>query len=236
MTWWGTGKPYFAQRDDRGEGPEAYSEETERIRWDEIRANNAKSLTERNGVSMFLALTDDECHELIPGSHDRWRTPYEHDVLLPKAMKDQGVPHTPSWNGVDPLPGQVAIRLKPGEALIRNGANIHTGHTATDRERNTLSIGWSKWSGPSTEEPAVAGVRSAWQLDPAVREALPHEWMKTAWDRWAATQKLGDTLEDRYPGFDIERIKAGEVAGWRSELERQAAAAGDAWEAFQTVA
>ena len=236
VTWWGTGKPYFAQRDDRGEGPEAYSEETERIRWDEIRANNAKSLTERNGVSMFLALTDDECHELIPGSHDRWRTPYEHDVLLPKAMKDQGVPHTPSWNGVDPLPGQVAIRLKPGEALIRNGANIHTGHTATDRERNTLSIGWSKWSGPSTEEPAVADVRSAWQLDPAVREALPHEWMKTAWDRWAATQKLGDTLEDRYPGFDIERIKAGEVAGWRSELERQAAAAGDAWEAFQTVA
>ena len=235
VTWWGTGKPYFAQRDDRGEGPEAYSEETERIRWDEIRANNAKSLTERNGVSMFLALTDDECHELIPGSHDRWRTPYEHDVLLPKAMKDQGVPHTPSWNGVDPLPGQVAIRLKPGEALIRNGANIHTGHTATDRERNTLSIGWSKWSGPSTEEPAVADVRSAWQLDPAVREALPHEWMKTAWDRWAATQKLGDTLEDRYPGFDIERIKAGEVAGWRSELERQAAA-GDAWEAFQTVA
>ena len=236
VTWWGTGKPYFAQRDDRGEGPEAYSEETERIRWDEIRANNAKSLTERNGVSMFLALTDDECHELIPGSHDRWRTPFEHDVLLPKAMKDQGVPYTPSWNGVDPLPGQVAIRLKPGEALIRNGANIHTGHTATDRERNTLSIGWSKWSGPPTEEPAVADVRSAWQLDPAVREALPHEWMKTAWDRWAATQKLGDTLEDRYPGFDIERIKAGEVVGWRSELERQAAAAGDAWEAFQTVA
>ena len=236
VTWWCTGKPCFAQRDDRGESPEAYSEETEKIRWEEIRANNAKSLTERNVVSMFLALTDDECHELIPGSHDCWRTPFEHDVLLPKAMKDQGVPYTPSWNGVDSLPGQVAIRLKPGEALIRNGANIHTGHTATDRERNTLSIGWSKWSGPPTEEPAVADVRSAWQLDPAVREALPHEWMKTAWDRWAATQKLGDTLEDRYPGFDIERIKAGEVAGWRSELERQAAAAGDAWEAFQTVA
>ena len=70
-------------------------------------------MTERNGVSMFLALVDDECHELIPGSHSRWRTPYEHDVLLPQAMKDAGVPHTPSWNGKDPLPGQVAIRLKP---------------------------------------------------------------------------------------------------------------------------
>jgi len=182
---------------------------------------------------MFLALTDDECHEVIPGSHHRWRTPFEHDVLLPQKMKDAGVPHTPSWNREDPLPNQVAIRLKAGEALIRNGNNIHTGHTVPDRERNTLSIGWSRWSGPPTEEPAVADARSAWQLDPAVREALPHEWMQTAWDRWAATQRLGDTLEDRYPGFDVKRIKEGEVAGWRSALEEQAAAAGDNWQPFQ---
>ena len=148
---------------------------------------------------------------------------YEHDVLLPKAMKEQGVPHTPSWNGEDPLPNQVAIRLKAGEALIRNGTTIHTGHTVPDRERNTLSIGWSKWSGPFTGEPSVADVRHAWQLDPAVRDALPHEWMQTAWDRWAETQKLGDALEDRYPGFDIRHIKAGKVIGWRGELERRAA-------------
>ncbi len=224
VTWWGTGKSYFSQREVRGEGPEAYTEEIERIRWKEIQERNETSIAERNGVSMFLALTDDECHELIPGSHHRWRTPYEHDVLLPKAMKEQGVPHTPSWNGKDPLPGQVAVRLKAGEALIRNGNNIHTGHTVPERERNTLSIGWSKWSGPFTDEPSVADARSAWQLDPAVRETLPHEWMKTAWDRWAETQKLGDTLEDRYAGFDIGRIKAGEVVGWRTELERQAAA------------
>src|SRR6266566_3727070 len=87
------GKPYFAQREVRGDGPEAYSEEIESIRWQEIQADNAKALTERKGVSMFLALVDDECHELIPGSHQRWRTPFEHDVLLPKAMKDQGVPY-----------------------------------------------------------------------------------------------------------------------------------------------
>ena len=235
VTWWGTGKAYVAQRNEQ-EGSEAYSEEVERIRWEEIRANNARLLEERDGVSMFLALVDDECHELIPGSHHRWRTPLEHDVLLPQGMKDKGVPYTPSWNGTDPLPGQVAIRLKAGEALIRNGATIHTGHTVPDRERNTLSVGWSKWKGPFTGEPSVADARQAWQLDPAVREALPHEWMKTAWDRWAETQKLGDTLEDRYAGFDIKRIKSGEVVGWRSELERQAAAAGEAWKPFQTAA
>ena len=226
-TWWGTGKSYFSQEEVRGDTPHDYSEEVERIRWKEIQENNEKSITERNGVSMFLALTDDECHELIPGSHHRWRTPLEHDVLLPQSMKDQGVPYTPSWNGTDPLPGQVAIRLKPGEALIRNGVTIHTGHCVPERERNTLAIGWSKWGGPSDEEPTVADARFAWMLDPDVRDALPHEWMKTAWDRWAANHKLGDTLEDRYAGFDIQRIKAGEVVGWRTELERQAAAAGD---------
>ncbi len=235
VTWWGDGKGYFSQREVRGDTPEDYSEEVERIRWKEIQESNKKRITERNGVSMFLALTDDECHELIPGSHHRWRTPFEHDVLLPQAMKDQGVPYTPSWNKKDPLPGQVAIRLKPGEALIRNGNNIHTGHTVPERERNTLSIGWSKWSGEFTGEPSVADARSAWQLDPAVREALPHGWMQTAWDRWEERHKLGDTLEDRYAGFDVRQIKSGKVAGWRTELERQAAAAGDAWEAFQTV-
>lgn len=223
-TWWGTGKPYFAQREVRGDGTEAYTEEVERIRWKEIQENNLKRIKERNGVSMFLALTDDECHELVPGSHHRWRTPFEHDVLLPKSMKDAGIPYTPSWNGSDPLPGQVAIRLKAGEALIRNGATIHTGHTVPERERNTLSIGWSKWSGESEDEPSVADVRHAWQLDPAVREALPHKWMQTAWDRWAATQKLGDTLEDRYAGFDINHIRSGMVLGWRGELEKEAAA------------
>ena len=228
VTWWGTGENYFVQREVRGEGPEAYSEEIERIRWKEIQEKNEQSIRKRDGVNIFLALVDDECHELIPTSHRRWRTPFEHDVLLPQEMKEQGVPHTPSWNGVDPLPGQVAVRLRAGEALVRNGATIHTGHTVPERERNTLSIGWSRWSGPLAGEPSVADVRQAWQLDPAVRAALPHDWMKIAWDRWAETQKLGDTLEDRYPEFDIERLKAGEMIGWRGELERRAAAAGTA--------
>ena len=115
------------------------------------------------------------------------------------------------------------------------GSNIHTGHMVPDRERNTLSIGWSRWSGLPTEEPSVADARNAWQLDPVVRDTLPHQWMKTAWDRWVETQKLGDTLEDRYTSFDIRQIKVGQVVGWRSKLEKQAAAAGEAWEAYQTA-
>ena len=236
LSWWGTGERKPSQRDDRATHIEEYTEEVERKRWEEIRADNKKQVEERRSVSMFLALTDDECHELIPGTHNRWRSPLEHDVLLPRKMKDAGIPHTPSWNGEDPLPGQMAIRLRAGQALIRNGATIHTGHTVPGRERNTLYIGWSKWSGPLEEPPKVEDARLAWMLDPAVRDALPHEWMQTAWDRYAETRILGDTLEDRYTPWDIQRIKTGKVIGWRGELERQAAAAGEDWKKFQTVA
>ncbi|MEE3234285.1 MAG: hypothetical protein VX294_08980 [Candidatus Latescibacterota bacterium] len=250
VTWWGSGKPYVAQRKASDENIEDYSEERERVRWEEIRAENKKSVCERKSVNMFLALVDDECHELIPGSHNRWRSSFEHDVLLPKSMKEKGVPYTPSWNGKDPLPGQVAVRLRAGEALIRMGSNIHTGHTVPTRERNTLAIGWSRWQSNTTgsdqnlsgiksksEKPkrVVADARHAWQLDPEVRESLPHSWMQSAWDRWAETQKLGDTLEDRYAPFDISRIKSGQAMGWNSPLEKRAAQLGEEWAPRQTL-
>ena len=75
----------------------------------------------------------------------------------------------------------------------------------------------------------------AWMLDPAVREAMPHDWMKVAYDRYAATRKLGDALEDRYTPWDIAQIKSGKAVGWRGALEQQAAEAGEDWEKFQTV-
>tara|TARA_A100001037_G_scaffold273352_1_gene270212 strand:+ start:4774 stop:5982 length:1209 start_codon:yes stop_codon:yes gene_type:complete len=234
LSWWGDGKREPTQR-RKGHDPADFAEDVERKRWDEIREENRKKLDERNGVSMFLALVDDECHELVPGTHNRWRTPLEHDVLLPRKMKEEGVPHTPSWNGEDPLPGQTAIRLRAGEALIRNGATIHTGHTVPDRERNTLSVGWSKWGGPSDEAPKVEDSRMAWMLDRAVRDAFPHEWMKVAYDRYAETRKLGDTLEDRYAPWDIRQIKSGKMLGWRGDLEKAAAEAGEDWGEFQTM-
>ena len=91
-------------------------------------------------MSMFLALADDECHELIPGSHNRWRTPFEHDVLLPKAVKEQGVPHTPSWNGEDPLPGQVAIRAQGwGSTYPKWGDDPYGAHGSRSRAQYVVN-------------------------------------------------------------------------------------------------
>ena len=81
----------------------------------------------------------------------------------------------------------------------------------------------------------MADARVAWQLDPVMREALPYEWMKVTWDRWAESRKLGETLKSRYSGYDIGRTKAGEVLGWRDELERMAVATGESWKPHQTA-
>ena len=49
--------------------------------------------------------------------------------------------------------------------------------------------------------------------------------------------KLGDSLEDRYPSFDFEKIKQGQAQlGWAGELEQAAALVGEQWQPFMTVA
>ena len=62
---------------------------------------------------------------------------------------------------------------------------MHRGH-GNATERLTLAGGWSgeaatpSYMGDGKQEVSVVDVRHAWQFDPAVREALPTEWMKTS--------------------------------------------------------
>jgi len=63
--------------------------------------------------------------ELVPGSHLRFRTQFEDDVLCSGsrlygfggAKPSDGKPSSHA-----PIPTAKVIRLRPGEALIRNGA------------------------------------------------------------------------------------------------------------------
>ena len=41
----------------------------------------------------------------------------------------------------------------------------------------------------------------------ALREALPTQWMKDAYDRWRVKQKSGERDEDRLAGWVIETLK-----------------------------
>ena len=120
------------------------------VLWEQNQQSNTKIFDERNGVSMFLALTDDECHEVVDTSHDRWRTPFEHDVLLPQSMKDAGVPYMPSWDKKSRLPGQVAISAfaEPASKLNRKCAAVLThGHASLSPPASNEYVGrrWVWW-------------------------------------------------------------------------------------------
>lgn len=223
--WWGGDDSQMMFNHQADEPPKDYSVEAERERWQDWTTTPGSRFVEHDrslrpgflaSSAIFLALVDDDCHELIPETHVRWRTPYEHDVLLPQDAKDEGVPYAPHWDKQSVLPGATALRLRAGECFIRSGITIHRGHAQASGERLTLAGGWSGEPAPAPDgaekQQAVAvennlDVRSYWQLDPALREALPAQWMKDSYDRWRVKQRSGERDEDRLATWVIETLK-----------------------------
>ena len=161
-------------------------------------------------------MTDWLCVQ-VPGSHNRFRTPLEDSALGARASKlginiDPEIEH----DGLAPIPphegsgGSTVVALKAGQAAYWNGNGMHRGFTKPGVERLTLSCAYVKWNGvqvlggdagrvelggrsvatlDTTKKINLMDQRLVWKLNPEVRESLPTEWMKVAWDRWASTQK-----------------------------------------------
>ena len=90
----------------------------------------------------YGALTEDECHEVLDTSHERFRTALEHDVLLPQAMKDKGVPFVPSWDGASRLPGHRSHRRWRRRRFRRRRASCRLaarGSRRRSRERRSCA-------------------------------------------------------------------------------------------------
>ena len=112
------------------------------------------------------------------------------DVPPPTAATDSGSSSL--------MPDSRFINLKAGQALLWTGDMLHRGRTPAGQERLTLSCSWSKWNACMHAPPPDYRDRTvAWKLEPAVRAALPTEWMRTAWDRWVQTQ---NTTAERWMG------------------------------------
>ena len=123
-------------------------------------------------LKWHLALVNDACLRLVPGSNCRYRTEFERECLL---------------NGrEDEIPGQKVIDLKAGQTCFWNGHTIHRGIYPKDAERLTLSGSWAKYPQPD-EKPEVVDDRLRWMLAKNMRAFLP-EGMRVAYDRWRAPQ------------------------------------------------
>jgi hypothetical protein len=172
--WWGgadeTQQDEQAQGGDSGGsgGPRAdYSLEAQEQRWKELTATGAEGSSQRRkaegrqdvgdelqigGIAWMLALVEDTCHEIVPGSHVRFRTEFENSVLCAGARMKQGSggggymqAAEGGPNSHSAIPSAEVVQLRPGQALVRNGLTIHRGCTRAGVERATLSLGWNKW-------------------------------------------------------------------------------------------
>lgn len=126
----------------------------------------------QRSLGWHLALVDDYCLQIVPGSHKRYRTAHERRCLLEDRHDD--------------IPGQYAVPLKAGQTVFWTGNLIHRGVMKKDVERLTLSGNWGMYS--KDGKPGETDPRLKWMLADNVREFLPKE-MRTLYDRWRVLQK-----------------------------------------------
>ncbi len=122
-------------------------------------------------LKWHLALVDDSCLQLVPGSHRRYRTDEERDRLLKNRHAD--------------ISTQEVMHLKAGQTIFWSGNAVHRGIYNTKPERLTLAGSWNKHV--DDEEPEETDGRVKWMLADNVRGFLP-ERMRPAYDRWRALQ------------------------------------------------
>jgi len=118
-----------------------------------------------------LALVDDACLMLVPGSQRRYRTAYERECLHRTRHAD--------------IPEQETIELKAGQTVFWCGNTIHRGIAKKEVERMTLSGVWQKYK--EDDIPQEIDPRFKWLLAENVRGALP-EAMRPLYDRWRKLQ------------------------------------------------
>jgi Phytanoyl-CoA dioxygenase (PhyH) len=127
-------------------------------------------------LTWHLALVDDACLMLVPGSHRRYRTAYERECLQQRRHAD--------------IPGQETIELKAGQTAFWCGNLIHRGIVKKNVERMTLSGMWEKYK--EDDVPRQTDPRFKWLLAENVRGALP-EAMRPLYDQWRMLQVQSET-------------------------------------------
>ena len=128
----------------------------------------------KNLVKWHLALADDACLWLMPGSQSRYRTEREREVLINDRKGD--------------VPNAQQIVLQKGQTIFWNGNTIHRGRLpAGATERLTLTGALVKHEEDQPRE--VLDERFRWQLADNVRAGLPAR-MQGYYDRWRRVQDV----------------------------------------------
>ena len=126
----------------------------------------------KNTLKWHLALVDDPCLLVVPGSQRRYRTDYERECLLNTRFED--------------IPSQEVIELTRGQTVFWDSNIIHRGR-APDQLKERLSIAAGLVKHQEADSPEELDGRFKWRLAHNIRDALPPK-MRVYYDRWRALQ------------------------------------------------
>lgn len=134
----------------------------------------------KNMLKFHLAVEDDPCLWLVPGSHRRYRSAIEHEFLTGERKGD--------------LPGTVQMDLKRGQTVFWNGNTIHRGIAPAGMvERWNLTGSLVRHENDREE----LDERFKWRLADKVRDSLPAAVLPL-YDNWRYAVEAADS-----PGCDI---------------------------------
>ena len=124
----------------------------------------------KNLVKWHLALIDDPCLWLVPGSHRRYRTGEEREFLVGGAAGE--------------LSTGKQILLKQGQTIFWTGNTIHRGLMPEGvKRRMTLTAGLARYD--AGDPPEELDERYRWMLADAVGDSLP-AGTRRFYDNWRA--------------------------------------------------
>ena len=128
----------------------------------------------KNLLKWHVALVDDSCLWVVPGSQRRYRTDQEREVLIKK--------------GRDDILDQRQIEVKKGRTIFWNGNLVHRGRMSEQMpERLTLLGSLVKHQEDDPFEELDETYR--WRLADNFRDTLPGK-TKLFYDRWRSLQKV----------------------------------------------
>ena len=138
-------------------------------------------------LKWHLALVDDPCLWVVPGSQRRYRTDAERECLH-NARQDS-------------IAGEKQIEVKRGQTLFWSGNLIHRGRVPEGvEERLTLAAGLTKHHDtepirdPYPTDVDEVDERYRWRMANNIRETLPGN-MKLYYDRWRALQQGSSEID-----------------------------------------
>lgn len=121
----------------------------------------------KNMIKWHMALVDDPCLWIVPGSHRRYHTDREREVLINDKEAD--------------IPGSRPMELKRGQTIFWNGNSIHRGLMPEGMDERLTLLGalvnhQSAYSaGEKADHP--------WLLAENIRDSLP-ETTRRYYDNW----------------------------------------------------